>query len=112
RLDYVLVVASKERAMRLGEGDYNRRKTDPDTCLSQARSFLRGPLRKPGAPAEDDDASADRPTIEDWHEGLRDQANAYAKSASNPTGGVTAVHSERLVRDASGVRIESLDAWV
>src|SRR5690606_24902953 len=34
RLDYVLVVASKERAMRLGEGDYNRRKTDPDTCLS------------------------------------------------------------------------------
>lgn len=39
-------------------------------------------------------------------------ANVWPKSENDPNGGIAAVHSERLVRDAAGVRIEMVDAWV
>lgn len=70
-------------------------------CFSQARANVG---------REDEDEDGERSF--DWTEGLANQANVWPKSENNPTGGVTAVHAEKLIEDDAGARVESTDVWV
>jgi hypothetical protein len=92
----VFVVASAEQVKK---GTPSEGQTGP--CFSEARP-----------PYEKREESTDTPRFPDWNEGLSDRATVYAKTANNAHSGVTAVHRERLVTDATGTRLEIDDVWV
>ena len=48
----------------------------------------------------------------EWDENLATEVQAYSKTADNPSSGVMAVHSERIVEQGGVVTLESVDAWV
>jgi hypothetical protein len=112
---YVLVVATSERAKRVESGEFGGRRDDEESgpCFSQERHF-RGPPKKPmrREDAGSEDETTEEPAIPDWDEGLGGQATINVKTETNPTAGVTAVHREELVTDASGARLEIVDVWV
>lgn len=111
---YVFVVGSTEHAKRIAEGDFSdRHTTESDACFTQARRFDGAPRKRmPALDEEDGEETTETPPIPDWNEGLGGTATVQLKTENNPNGGVTAVHSERLVRDGDSVRLEIVDAWV
>ncbi|MBX3218852.1 MAG: hypothetical protein KF850_42995, partial [Labilithrix sp.] len=48
----------------------------------------------------------------EWDENLATEVQAYAKTSDNPSSGVMAVHSERIVEQGGSITLESVDAWV
>lgn len=104
---YITIVGDQKAAENLAAG----RGFDPDernsgTCFAESHRNLRSVEAR-----EDDDEPADPDALE-WQTSQMWQVNLWPKGRNNPHGGVTAVHSERVVTENGKVSLESIDAWV
>ncbi|MCW5831420.1 MAG: hypothetical protein KIS78_03050 [Labilithrix sp.] len=97
---YVSISAdARVAAAQKSGGGWDASQSMPTGCVSQLHrsrlSFVEG-----------DDGDGE------WDENLATELQAFAKTADNPSSGVTAIHSERLVEQGGSVTLESVDAWV
>jgi hypothetical protein len=112
---FVIVVPTAEHARKVESGDFGGGGGGDEAgpCFSQVRRLGGAPHRRRAEAEGDEQAdSGGTPPIPDWNEGLGSSATINAKTEQNPMAGVTAVHRERLVTDASGTRVEIDDVWV
>lgn len=91
---FAMLATSAEAATKLRtEGDFSA-SSDATCFATKERSF---------------DEEGEEPA---WERSLNGTARMWPKTADNPRGGVTAVHSERLVRGETGASLEIADFYV
>jgi hypothetical protein len=105
---YVTVVADAENAKSIEKGEgFNR--DDSPMCLTEAhQSFA-------SDDDEDEDPTAMKPRQEKlaWDENGLNQTNFWTKTKDNPSGGIGAMHAEKVVEGANGAAtLEGMDAWI
>lgn len=115
---YITIVGDQKAAESISTGE----SFDPDdagdrtsTCFTESHRNMRKPLTKKGMPMpseEDNDPDSLDPEANEWQTSQMWQVNLWPKGRNNPQGGVTAVHSERVVTTDGKVTLESVDAWV
>lgn len=115
---YITIVGDQKAAESISSGE----SFDPDdagdrtsTCFTESHRSMRKPLSKKGTPMpseEDNDPESLDPEANEWQTSQMWQVNLWPKGRNNPQGGVTAVHSERVVTSDGKVTLESVDAWV
>ena len=115
---YVTVVGDARAAESLASGQG----FDPDdagdrtsACFTESHRKTRRAASKKGPPVpseEDNDPDSSDPEAKEWQTSQMWQVNLWPKGRNNPQGGVTEVHSERVVTDNGKVSLESVDAWV
>ncbi|MBS2011855.1 MAG: hypothetical protein JST00_03115 [Deltaproteobacteria bacterium] len=108
---YITVIGDAKGAERVATGEG----FDPDedgiaACLTQShRNF--SPKGMKAHASDDEDENGD-PDAKEWQTSQMWQVNLWPKGRNNPSGGVTAVHSERVVTANGKTSLESVDAWV
>ncbi|MBX3221333.1 MAG: hypothetical protein KF795_12490 [Labilithrix sp.] len=97
---YVTVTADARIAAAAKEGGgWDASALMPSACMSQLNRSRFAFDGDSGSPTE-------------WEENLATEVQVYAKTADNPSSGVTAIHSERIVEQNGAITLESVDAWV
>lgn len=95
---FVTIVGTKADADKIANGE--RFDDDEiDSCFTEGRS---------AATSEDDDADA----VREWDSNSQRVARLWPRQKGNTMGGVTALHSEKLVEKESGATLETVDVWV
>ena len=115
---YITIVGDAKAAESIASGQG----FDPDdagdrtsACFTESHRNMRRAASKKGPPVpseEDNDPDSLDPEANEWQTSQMWQVNLWPKGRNNPQGGVTAVHSERVVTDNGKVSLESVDAWV
>jgi hypothetical protein len=87
------------------------------TSAESAKALRNGEAMSPDGGGRVCFSTRDRSTDEElderaWDNGMSGTERVWPKTADNPRGGVTAVHTERLVTSGEGATLEIVDLWV
>jgi len=99
---HITIVTDQKHADAVREGSGSDNDAEVGACMSEQQQSGRG-----GGGGDDDDVEA-----HEWTMGQMREVNLWPKSKDNEQGGVSAVHSEKIVETEGQVSLESLDAWV
>lgn len=102
---HVTVFGTAAQAEALSKGEFGG-EDDGSICFSEAN---RG-----GGMSFDEDADDEstQPQQRDWDSSQQSQVHLWLKTKDNPSGGIMAVHSEKVVEKDGAVSLETADAWV
>lgn len=97
---HITIVTDQKHADAVREGSGSDNESEAGACMSELQQSGRGD-------DDDDDVEA-----HEWTMGQMREVNLWPKSKDNDRGGVSAVHSEKIVEIEGHVSLESVDAWV
>ena len=97
---HITIATEQKQADAIREGSGSGNELEVGACMSEQQQ---------SGHSEDDDVDVE---AHEWTMGQMREVNLWPKSKDNEQGGVSAVHSEKVVETNGQVSLESVDAWV
>ncbi len=97
---HITIATEQKQADAIREGSGSGNELEVGACMSEQQQ---------SGHSEDDDVDVE---AHEWTMDQMREVNLWPKSKNNEQGGVSAVHSEKLVETNGQVSLESVDAWV